>query len=152
MQLSHWSNGRVFTNGLGDRVSIPGWVIPKTQKRWYLMPPCLKLSIINLALRYESRVKWSNPRNGVVPSPTPRCSSYRKGSLRVTLHDSHQLYLLFTYGISTTVGYLMPNPFLHMQTVLFQTICYCCILTFDPAQNAIQGDAPEGSDTFQCVS
>ena len=25
--------------------SIPGRVIPKTQK-WYLMPPCLKLSII----------------------------------------------------------------------------------------------------------
>ena len=25
----------------------------------------------------------------------------------------------------------------------------CCILTLDPAQNAIQGDAPEGSDTFQ---
>ena len=25
----------------------------------------------------------------------------------------------------------------------------CCILTFDPAQNAIQGDAPEGSDIFQ---
>ena len=25
----------------------------------------------------------------------------------------------------------------------------CCILAFDPAQNAIQGDAPEGSDTFQ---
>ena len=29
-------------------------------------------------------------------------------------------------------------------------ICYVCnILTFDPAQNAIQGDAPEGSDTFK---
>ena len=27
--------------------------------------------------------------------------------------------------------------------------CVCCILTFDTAQNAIQGDAPEGSDTFQ---
>ena len=26
---------------------------------------------------------------------------------------------------------------------------YCFILAFDPAQNAIQGDAPEGSDTFQ---
>ena len=26
---------------------------------------------------------------------------------------------------------------------------YCCILTFDPAQDSIQGDAPEGSDTFQ---
>ena len=25
----------------------------------------------------------------------------------------------------------------------------CYILTFDPAKNAIQGDAPEGSDTFQ---
>ena len=31
---------RVFTNGLGDRGSIPGRVIPKTQK-WYLIAPCL---------------------------------------------------------------------------------------------------------------
>ena len=29
------------------------------------------------------------------------------------------------------------------------SISMCCILAFDPAQNAIQGDAPEGSDTFQ---
>ena len=50
-------------------------------KKWYLMPPCLTLSII----RYGSRVKWSNPGNGVAPSPTPWCSSYRKGSLRVNL-------------------------------------------------------------------
>ena len=28
-------------------------------------------------------------------------------------------------------------------------VCVCYILTFDLAQNAIQGDAPEGSDTFQ---
>ena len=41
----------------------------------------LTLSII----RYGSRVKWSNPGKGVVPSPTFWCSSYRKGSLRVTL-------------------------------------------------------------------
>ena len=27
--------------------------------------------------------------------------------------------------------------------------CFCYILTFDPAQNAIQDDAPGGSDTFQ---
>ena len=45
-------------------------------KKWYLMPPCLTLSII----RYGSRVKWSNPRKGVAPFPTPWCSSYRKGS------------------------------------------------------------------------
>ena len=45
-----------------------------------MIPPCLTLSII----RYGSRVKWSNPGNGVAPSSTPWCSSYRKGSLRVT--------------------------------------------------------------------
>ena len=50
-------------------------------KKWYLMSPCLTLSII----RYGSRVKWSNPGNGVVPPPTPCCSSYWKGSLLVTL-------------------------------------------------------------------
>ena len=35
----------VFANGLGDQGSIPGQVIPKTQK-WYLMLPCLTLNII----------------------------------------------------------------------------------------------------------
>ena len=32
------------------------------------------------------------------------------------------VYLFEFYGISTIVGYLTPNPFLHKQTVLFQTI------------------------------
>ena len=32
-------------NGPGDLCSIPSRVIPKTQK-WYLMLPCLTLSII----------------------------------------------------------------------------------------------------------
>ena len=40
---------------------------------------------------YVSRVKWSNPEKGVAPSPTPRCSSYWKGSLRVALDCSRQL-------------------------------------------------------------
>ena len=35
----------VFTNGLIDRDSVQGRVIPKT-KKWYLMPPGLTLSII----------------------------------------------------------------------------------------------------------
>ena len=51
---------RVFTNGLGDLGSIPGRVIPKTKKKWYLVPSCLTLSII----RYRSRVKWSDPEKG----------------------------------------------------------------------------------------
>ena len=56
------------------------------------MPPCLTLSII----RYGSRVKWVNPGKGVAPSPTPWCGSYRKGSLRVTLDYSRQLYFTIT--------------------------------------------------------
>ena len=44
-------------------------------------PPCLTLSNI----WYVSIVKWSNPEKGVVPSPTPKCRSYCKRSLLVTL-------------------------------------------------------------------
>ena len=43
-------------------------------KKWYLMPPCLTLSII----RYGSRIKWSNPGKGVAPFPTPWCSKLSK--------------------------------------------------------------------------
>ena len=57
---------RVFADGPVDGGSIPGRFIPKTQK-WYLMPPCLTLSII----RYESRVKCTNRE----PSDHPRLRS-----------------------------------------------------------------------------
>ena len=59
-------------------------------KKWYLIPPCLILSII----RYVSSVKWSNLGKGVAPSLTPRCSSYWKGRLRVALDYGRQLFLL----------------------------------------------------------
>ena len=65
----------------------------KDLKKWYLIPPCLTLSII----RYGSRVKWSNPGKGVAPSPTPWCSSYRKGSLRVTLDYGRPLIYIYIY-------------------------------------------------------
>ena len=73
---------RVFANGPGDQGSIPGRVIPKTQKT------VLDAALLNTqhnkiwikskerewsSVRYGSRVKKGN---GVVPSPTPRCSSY----------------------------------------------------------------------------
>ena len=71
---------RVFANGPGDLGSIPGRVIPKTLKM------VLDTTLLNTQhYKVGSRVKWSNPGNGVAPSPTPWCSSYRKGSLRVTL-------------------------------------------------------------------
>ena len=76
---------RVFASSLGDLGSIPGRVIPKTLK-WYLMSPCLTISNI----RYVSRVKLRNPGKGVAPSPTPRCSSYCKGSLLVALDYGRQ--------------------------------------------------------------
>ena len=66
---------RVFANGPGDLGSIPGRVIPKTQKM-DLMPPCLTLNII----RYGSRVKWSNPGKGVAPYPTPCVVAIEKGA------------------------------------------------------------------------
>ena len=71
---------RVFASDSEDRGSIPGRVHTRLQK-WYLIPPCLTLSII----RYGSRVKWSNPGNGITPSPIPQCGNYWKGSLRVTI-------------------------------------------------------------------
>ena len=52
--------------------------------------PCLTLSII----RYMSRVNWSKLWEGVAPSLTPRCSSYWKGSLLVTL-DYFTFFFVF---------------------------------------------------------
>ena len=60
---------RVFANRPRDRGSISGRVIPKTQK---MLLDATLLSII----WHGSRVKWSNPGNGVAISPTPQCSSY----------------------------------------------------------------------------
>ena len=68
---------------LGDRVSVPGWVIPKTQKnKWYFIPLCYKLSII----RNVSREKWSSSKKGIALSSTRRCSSYWKRSFYVALN------------------------------------------------------------------
>ena len=80
----------VFANGPGDRGSIPDRVVPRL-KKFYLVPPYLTLSNV----KYVSTVKWSNPRNGRTPSPTPWCSSYWKWSLLVAPDFSRQLY--FTY-------------------------------------------------------
>ena len=80
---------RVFANGPRDLGSVPGRVIPKTQKM------VLDASLLNTQ-HYKVRIKGKveQSREGVAPSPTPWCSSYRKGSLRVTLDYGRQLYLL----------------------------------------------------------
>ena len=69
-------------------------------KKWYLMPPCLTLSII----RYESRVKWSEQGDGVAPSPRFRCCSCWKGSLRISpstkVTNLKYILVLYIYSIA----------------------------------------------------
>ena len=81
---------RVFTNGPKDRGSIPGQVIPKTQKM-VLDAAFLTLSII----WYWSKVKWSNQANRVAPSSTPQCSTNWKGSLQVAFANFICFYSLY---------------------------------------------------------
>ena len=59
---------RVLANGTGDKGSIPGRDIPKTQK--------IVLYAATHHIRYGSGVKWRNPGNGVAPSTTPLSSIY----------------------------------------------------------------------------
>ena len=54
---------------------------------------CLILGI----MRYGSTVKWSNPGNGVVPSPRTLCRSCWNGSLQVTLDYSRQHIYIYIY-------------------------------------------------------
>ena len=79
---------RVFANGPGDLGSIPGRVIPKTQKM-VLDASLLKTQHYKVLIKGKVEQSWE----GVAPSRTPWCSSYRKGSLRVTLDNDRQLYL-----------------------------------------------------------
>ena len=48
---------------------------------------------------YKVRIKGKveQSREGVAPSPTPWCSSYRKGNLWVTLDYGRQLYFFYLF-------------------------------------------------------
>ena len=96
----------MFANGPGDLGSIPGRVIPKTQKM------VLDASLLNTQ-HYKVWIKGKveQSREGVAPSPTPWCSSYRKGSLRVALDYGHQLYFLLTINKSAYTKKLSGNLF-----------------------------------------
>ena len=69
--LAYWVECSPMSRGDGVQSQVESH---QRLKKWYLIYPCLTLSII----RYVSRVKWSNPRKGVAPFPTLRCSSYLK--------------------------------------------------------------------------
>ena len=71
---------RVFANGPGDLGSIPGRVIPKTQK---MILDAILFNTQHYKVHIKGKVEQSRERSSAPPAP--RCSSYRKGSLRVTL-------------------------------------------------------------------
>ena len=60
----------------------------------------LDASLLNTQ-HYKVRIKGKveQSREGVAPSPTPWCSSYRKGSLRVTLDYGRQLYFFLIFAL-----------------------------------------------------
>ena len=68
-----WENNRWNNSNISFHLItfLPGRVIPKTQKM------VLDASSLNTKQFKEGiKGKWSNPGNGVAPSPTLQCSSY----------------------------------------------------------------------------
>ena len=106
---------RVLANGPGDLGSIPGRVIPKTQKM------VLDASLLNTQ-HYKVRIKGKveQSREGVAPSPTHWCSSYRKGNLRTTLDYGRQLY--FTYVLCIYVMNILCTFHISVSWVCYRTM------------------------------
>ena len=76
LELDHWPN----------ELNVRQWfVIPEFNPRSSHTKDFKKL-VVDAALLYTQhyKVKWDSAGNGVVPPPTPHCSSYLKGSLWVT--------------------------------------------------------------------
>ena len=79
--------GTVFANGPGELGSIQGRVIPKTLK---IVLDTSFLNTQQFKVRIKGKVELSRQYL------TPRCRSYRKGSLLVILDYGHQFYFTFT--------------------------------------------------------
>ena len=106
-----WLIGRVFANGPGDLISIPGHVILKTLK---MVLDTSFLSTQQYKVCIKDKEEQSKDRRSALP--TLRCSSYWKESLLVALDYGRQLYLLtivFTNGPGDRVlipGRVIPKP------------------------------------------
>ena len=73
------------------------WVQSQVESYQKTQKMVLDASLLNTQ-HYKVRIKGKvePSREGVAPSPTHWCSSYRKGSLRVTLDYGRQLYLFLS--------------------------------------------------------
>ena len=87
--------GRVFASGLGDWGSIPGRLISKTLK---MVLDTTLLNTQQYKVRIKAKVEQSREWSSTI-SLTPQCSSYRKGSLLVTIDKGRQFYLLLLFQI-----------------------------------------------------
>ena len=56
---------RVFANGLGDRGSIPGWVIPKTKKKMVLDASLLNTQ--DYEVQIKGKVEQSREKSSTLP-------------------------------------------------------------------------------------
>ena len=81
--------GNDYSFGLGVRVFANG---PGHTKDSKMVLDASLLSTQHYKVRIKGKVEQS--RKGVAPSPTHWCSSYRKGSLRVTLDYGRQLFFI----------------------------------------------------------
>ena len=105
---------RVFANGPGDLGSIPGRFISKTLK---MVLDTFLLNTHQYKVHIKGKVEQSRERSNA--PPTPRCSSYWKGSLLVAyrLQSSLLLYLndwyeFFFYMMNVTIAFLY-NDFVY---------------------------------------
>ena len=80
------------------------------------MPPCL-----TQYYKVQINGKWINLGKGVMPSLNFSVVAIEKGAFEFPLNNGQPTYihthtplrvdwLVWLYGISTTMGYLMPNP------------------------------------------
>ena len=78
------------------------WVQSQVESYQKTQKMVLDASLLNTQ-QYKVRIKGKveQSREGVAPSPTPWCSSYRKGSLRVTLDYGRQLYFFYLHKTRT---------------------------------------------------
>ena len=98
VNMGDWPMSRVFTNGPGDRGSIPGRVIPKTQK---MVVEATLLSTQDYKVQIKSKMEQSKERSSALPLHLG-VVAIEKGSLRVTPDCGRQLYFYFKIMLMIT--------------------------------------------------
>ena len=100
---------RVFANGPGDRGSIPGWVIPKTQK---MVLDAILFSTLYYKMRINGKLEqsweWTSTlpldlivvaiEKGAFGSPTTKVASLYIGRKTFTNTDTHTLMSCHPHG------------------------------------------------------